>query len=133
MQPQRVIVAVKWGPLDGRRAVLSPGEVLRVGRGERAGLVVPHDRQMSALHLELSWDGSRCQFRDLDSATGTLRNGEAGLTSGDLANGDWLKAGETVLTVHFEGATPARDSEDDEDDEVARARRKAHAAAAEVA
>ena len=133
MQLQRVIVAVKWGPVDGRRAVLSPGDMMRVGRGERAGLVVPHDRQMSALHLEVSWDGTRCRFRDLDSATGTLRNGEAGLTSGDLANGDWLKAGETVLTVHLEGATPARDAEDDEEDEAARQRRIARAAAAEVA
>ncbi|MFS8066015.1 MAG: DUF4123 domain-containing protein [Byssovorax sp.] len=133
MRPQRVIVAVKWGPLDGRRAVLSPGDVLRVGRGERAGLVVPHDRQMSALHLEVSWDGTRCQFRDLGSATGTLRNGEAGLASGDLANGDWLKAGETVLTVHLEEATPARDAEDDEEDEAARQRRLARAAAAEAA
>src|SRR5258707_590612 len=133
MQPQRVIVAVKWGPLDGRRAVLSPGEVLRVGRGERAGLVVPHDRQMSALHVELTWDGARCRFRDLKSASGTLRNGESGFVEGDLANGDWLKAGETVLTVHIEAATPARDSGGDEEDEAARARRRARAELAEVA
>ena len=133
MQPQRVIVAVKWGPLDGRRAVLSPGDVLRVGRGERSDLVVPHDRQMSALHFEVSWDGRRCQFRDLKSATGTLRNGEAGLEEGELANGAWLKAGETVLTVHFEAATPARDAEDDEGDESARKRRQDRAEAAEAA
>lgn len=135
MEPQRVIVAVKWGPLDGRRAVLAPGDVLRVGRGERAGLVVPHDRLMSALHLELSWDGSRCHFRDLGSATGTLRNGESGLTEGDLANGSWLKAGETVLTVHLEGATPARDAEIhlDEESESARAQRIVRAESAERA
>jgi hypothetical protein len=132
MDPQRVIVAVKWGPLDGRRAVLAPGEVLRVGRGERAGLVVPHDRQMSALHLELSWDGARCHFRDLKSASGTVRNGEEGLTEGDLANGDWLKVGETVLTVHLEGATPARDPAD-EDDEALAAQRRARAVSAEAA
>jgi hypothetical protein len=131
MQPQRVIVAVKWGPLDGRRAVLAPGDVLRVGRGERAGLVVPHDRQMSALHLELSWDGARCRFRDLKSAAGTSRNGEEGLTEGDVTNGDWLKVGETVLTVHLEGATPARDAADD--DEAALARQRAQAELAEVA
>ena len=132
MEPQRVIVAVKWGPLDGRRAILAPGDVLRVGRGERAGLVVPHDRQMSALHLELSWDGARCRFRDLKSAAGTARNGEEGLTEGDIANGDWLKVGETVLTVHLEAATPARDAAD-ADDEAARARQRAQAEAAEVA
>ncbi len=134
MQPQRVIVAVKWGPLDGRRAVLSPGEVLRVGRGERAGLVVPHDRQMSALHVELSWDGARCRFRDLKSATGTLRNGEPGFPEGELSNGDWLKAGDTVLTVHIEAATPSRDVDDDDQEEpAARVQRLARKAAAEVA
>ena len=132
--PQRVIIAVKWGPLDGRRAVLSPGDVLRVGRGERAGLVLPHDRQMSALHVELSWDGLRCHFRDLKSATGTLRNGEAGFLEGDLVNGDWLKAGETVLTVHVEASTPSRDVDDDDQEEPqARARRRAREAFAEVA
>lgn len=134
MEPQRVIVAVMWGPLDGRRAVLSPGDVLRVGRGERAGLVVPHDRQMSALHVELSWDGARCRFRDLKSATGTLRNGEAGLPEGDLVNGDWLKAGDTVLTVHVEASTPSRDVDDDDQEEpAARARRLAREAHAGVA
>jgi hypothetical protein len=134
MEPQRVIVAVMWGPLDGRRAVLSPGDVLRVGRGERAGLVVPHDRQMSALHVELSWDGAQCRFRDLKSATGTLRNGEPGLVEGDLVNGDWLKAGETVLTVHVEASTPSRDVDDDDQEEpAARAQRLARRAAAEVA
>jgi uncharacterized protein DUF4123/FHA domain-containing protein len=134
MEPQRVIVAVKWGPLDGRRAVLSPGDVVRVGRGERAGLVVPHDRQMSALHVELSWDGARCRFRDLKSATGTLRNGEPGLAEGELANGDWLRAGETVLTVHIEASTPSRDVDDDPREEPgARAQRLARQATAEVA
>jgi hypothetical protein len=133
MQPQRVIVAVKWGPLDGRRAILSPGEVLRVGRGERAGLVVPHDHRMSALHLEITWDGARCRFRDLESATGTLRSGESGLTEGDLVNGAWLKAGETVLTVHLEAATPARDLDSDDEDEDARAWRAQRAALAESA
>ena len=132
--PRRVIVAVKWGPLDGRRAVLSPGDVVRVGRGERAGLVVPHDRQMSALHVELSWDGSRCHFRDLKSASGTLRNGEAGLPEGELVNGDWLKAGDTVLTVHVEAFTPSRDVDDDDQEEpAARAQRLARKAVAEVA
>ncbi len=119
-----MIVAVQWGPLHGRRAVLAPGETLRVGRGELAGLVIPHDARLAAVHLEISWDGARGWFRDLKSATGTLHNGEAGLAEGALRSGDWLKAGATVLTVHVEGHTPARPPEDDSDEAVrARTRR----------
>jgi hypothetical protein len=128
MEGRRMIVAVQWGPLDGRKGILAPGETLRVGRSERAGLVVPHDPRMSAVHLELSWDGARGSFRDLKSATGTLRNGEAGLAEGEVQNGDWLKAGETVLTVHVEGQTPARPPDDDSE-----AAREAERQRAEVA
>src|SRR5882672_8131362 len=98
MEARRVIVAVKWGPSAGRKAVVAPGEVLRVGRGALADLVIPGDTQLSAVHLEVAWDGQRCRFRDLQSARGTQRNGESGLGEGELEHGDWLKAGDTVLT-----------------------------------
>ena len=140
MDAQRVIVAVKWGPSAGRKAVVAPGDVLRVGRGALADLVIPSDLQMSPVHLELAWDGERCSFRDLHSARGTLRNGDPGATGGELAHGDWLKAGETVLTVHLEGATPpASATMDDDDDDVdeedqrEREERSEQAAAAEAA
>src|SRR4051812_36990210 len=140
MDAQRVIVAVKWGPSAGRKAVVAPGEVLRVGRGALSDLVIPNDLQMSPVHLELSWDGERCSFRDLQSARGTLRNGDPGATEGEIKHGDWLKAGETVLTVHLEGATQPTpvDMDDDVDDDdheaqLEREARKAQAAAAERA
>jgi pSer/pThr/pTyr-binding forkhead associated (FHA) protein len=141
MDAQRVIVAVKWGPSAGRKAVVAPGEVLRVGRGALADLVIPNDAQLSAVHLEVAWDGQRCSFRDLQSARGTLRNGESGLAEGELEHGDWLKAGDTVLTVHLEGATPPpRDEMDDDvDDEdhveaaLEREERRARAASASLA
>jgi pSer/pThr/pTyr-binding forkhead associated (FHA) protein len=113
---RRAIVAVKWGPLDGRKKVLAPGEVLRVGRGELADLVVPHDTKMSAVHFEVAWNGERCWVRDLKSAKGTRIDGEEGRAEGEIENGGWVQAGETVFTLHFEGATPARVSEEDDDD-----------------
>jgi hypothetical protein len=118
MDAPRVIVAIKWGLSAGRKAVVAPGQVLRVGRGTLADLVVPNDPQMSAVHLEVAWDGARCSFRDLQSARGTTRNGESGVVEGEIRHGDWLKAGETVLTVHVEGATPPplETDEDDVDD-----------------
>ena len=119
MDAQRVIVTVKWGPSAGRKAVVNAGGVLRVGRGALADLVIPNDLQMSPVHLELAWDGEQCSFRDLQSARGTLRNGDPGATGGEIKHGDWLKAGETVLTVHLEGATkPAPVELDDDDDDV---------------
>ncbi|XXX80124.1 DUF4123 domain-containing protein [Sorangium sp. So ce134] len=109
---RRAIVAVRWGRLDGRKAVIAPGQVLRVGRGELADLVVPHDAKMSAVHFEVAWSGDRCWVRDLKSAQGTRINGEEGRSEGEVENGGWIQAGETVFTVHFEGATPARASDE---------------------
>lgn len=131
MERQRAIVAVPWGPLRGRRAVIEPGAALRVGRAEWADLKVPHDRLMSGVHFEIAWDGASCRVRDLESVTGTLIDGEAGRTEGEIGNGGWIKAGETVFTVHVEGATPPPDDEtatlDDEGEapgHVAAARRR---------
>ncbi len=111
----RAIVRVQWGRHKGRTAVLRPGQAVRIGRGERASLVVPDDPQLSAVHFEVGWDGARLSWKDLRSATGTLPNGEAGLTSGELSSGDWLRAGNTMFTVHLEGHTPPR-IDDEEDD-----------------
>jgi hypothetical protein len=128
MDAQHVIVAVAFGPLSGRKAVLAPGDVVRFGRGELAGFVVPNDKAMSAIHFELAWDGARCRFRDLRSATGTLLNGEPGMTEAEVSHGDWLKAGKTVFTVNFEAATAPH--ADDEETAEARAARDARAEAA---
>ncbi len=135
-----MIVAVTWGPVAGRKRALAPGEVLRVGRGELSDLVIPGDDQLSPVHREVGWDGQRCHFRDLKSARGTLCNGASGTVEGELRHGDWLKAGETVLTVHLEGATPPRappapdDEEDEQEDDEARlAREAARAQAASAA
>jgi hypothetical protein len=108
VDPRRAIVTVLWGPHAGRKAALSPGDVLRVGRGEMAGLVVPNDGAMSALHFEVAWDGARLAFRDNGSAGGVVCNGREGVTEGELKSGDWLKAGQTVFTLHVEGSTPPR-------------------------
>ena len=109
MEGQRAIVAVKWGPLQGQKAILEPGTAKRFGRAEWADFVVPHDRQMSGVHFEVAWDGAAVRVRDLASVTGTLIDGEPGRREGIVESGSWLKAGETVFTVHIERATPPRD------------------------
>ncbi len=97
----RAIVEVPWGPHRGTRAVLTPGKVLRIGRhGDDIELV--KDPRVSRAHLEVEWDGKRCVVRDRGSATGTEING-AKIADAEARNGDWIRVGDTLISVHFEG------------------------------
>ena len=107
--PKRAILEVRSGSQAGRRAVLTPGQTLRVGRTEQASLVIPHDEHLSGVHFELGWDGSRCLLRDLDSHGGTLRGGEP-VREAEVSSGEWLRAGETDFSVYFEDHTPRREA-----------------------
>src|SRR6185503_17654576 len=104
---QRAIVEVRWAKVPASRAVIEPGGTLRIGRTERADLSVPEDRSMSAVHCEVRWDGETCRVKDLSRQEGTLLNGER-VQEGEIRNGDWIRAGNTVLVVYLEGATPPR-------------------------
>ena len=104
MRAMHVILEVQWGPLASQRAAIPPGGSLRVGRTERADFVVSHDRQMSGIHFELSWDGACCRVRDLGSDTGTWLDGQP-VHEGDARHTSWIRAGDTVFMVCFEGAT----------------------------
>ena len=108
---RRAIVEVRSGLLLGAKAILSPGEKLRIGRTERAHLIVPRDAQMSGLHCELSWDGAACTLRDEKSAKGTMLGGK--LIEGDtpVPHGSWIQAGETSFSVYFEAETQPLASE----------------------
>jgi len=108
---RRVIIQVRWGPLAYHKAILDPGQSLRVGRADRADLVLARDAQMSSLHFELSWDGERCHLHDLGSAKGTFLHGEQVDRAG-IKSGDWIRAGQTDFSVYFEAHT--RPNLDDE-------------------
>lgn len=133
MEDRRAIVAILWGKHRGRKAAIAPGETLRVGRGEVSDLVVPSDEGMAAVHVEITWDGQRCRFRDLGAGQGTVVNGQEGIREGDLQSGDWLKMGETVLTLHVEGASPPRPVVLDELERERRARAEKALATLEAA
>lgn len=110
---RRAMVEVRWvhPPPPVRRAVLSPGQVLRVGRTDFADLQVPNDRQMSGVHFEVSWDGARCLVRDRESAGGTWVNGEQ-VSEGEVKSGGWIRAGNTMFMVFFEATAERRLPED---------------------
>ncbi len=105
---RRAIVQVRGGPMSWHKAILKPGQVLRVGRAESMGLAVPHDAKMSEAHFELSWDGSQGTVKDLGSSMGTRLGGER-VKQGEVVNGSWLRAGHTDFVVYFERTTPPRE------------------------
>jgi len=101
MIARRAIVEVRAGPSAPRKAVIEPGQTLRVGRSNMVELPIPQDAKMSAEHLALFWDGARCRVRDLGSAHGTRLQGEA-VRDAEVQSGAWIQAGETSLMVYFE-------------------------------
>lgn len=101
--PRRAILRIHWGPMAFKKTILEPGQVLQVGRSEKMGLCLPHDSRMSDAHFELTWDGEVCRLRDLKS-TGTLLGGHP-IEEGLAAHGDWIRAGSTDFTMHFEEFT----------------------------
>ena len=123
----RLIVEVRWGRLAGTKVAVEPGKTLRVGRTERAGLVLAHDGKMSAEHFALGWDGARATVRDLGSLEGTMLGGRAVTGEEAVRHGEWIQAGETSFMVYFEGKTPP--GELDLEDEEAREERSRQRAA----
>lgn len=113
---RRCIVEVRWGKLAGTKVAIEPGHTLRVGRTDRADLVIPHDGKLSSVHFELSWDGERCTLRDAESLTGTSLGGDP-VTEASVPHGAWIQAGDTDFMVYFEGHTPPRDVPDEDDDD----------------
>jgi len=103
----RVILEVCWGQQAYQKAVIAPGGSLCVGRTERSDLAILHDEQMHARHFSIHWDGAICRLESLAGAGKTWLNGEP-TEGGVLQNGAWIRAGNTVLSARFEGATPPR-------------------------
>lgn len=115
MEP-RLIMELRWGPMNGRKVSIPAGSSLRVGRTDMADLELAYDKHLSKVHFSLDWDGSRCLLRDLDSQEGTLVDGEA-LKEGEVSHGGWIRAGETDFSVHIEDKIPPREDDNDPDDD----------------
>ncbi|MEP7125544.1 MAG: DUF4123 domain-containing protein [Byssovorax sp.] len=97
------------GPDASRKAALRPGQVVRVGRTERADLVLGGDPRLSGVHFAVDWSGAEPRIKNLDPAGGTELNSVA-ITEAGLKHGDWIHAGGTDFMVH-EAAVAARPGE----------------------
>jgi hypothetical protein len=104
-RPQaRAILQVAFGPHAGRKVILAPGEVVRVGRSDDADVVLAHDRALAHVHFEIDWDGERCRARHRDGRA-TLVGGRP-IDQADVPHGGWIRAGDTVFLLHAEHRTP---------------------------
>lgn len=97
-----IILEIRNGPLAGKTIGLKSGESLTVGRAAgRAQFAVPQDTFMSGVHFAVECGTQGCRVTDRKSANGTFLNGRK-LREQErtlLANGDEIKAGQTVFYV----------------------------------
>jgi hypothetical protein len=98
-------VEIQTGSQSGKRIDLAPGQTVQVGRAKPAGVVIADDPLMSNVHFALSWDGTTCRLRDLNSRFGTTLNGRK-VAEANLANGDVIVAGQIRFRVRIEEPAP---------------------------
>jgi pSer/pThr/pTyr-binding forkhead associated (FHA) protein len=105
--PRHAILQIRFGPQHGTKVVLAPRTLVRVGRTERADVVLAHDPTVSGIHAEVAWDGRQAYFKDLDTPAGTLLDGVR-TPGGRVPHGSWLQIGQTALCLYHEDHTPRR-------------------------
>ncbi len=81
-------------------------ESVLIGRQPPAGFVI-HDAGVSRAHARVEWLGQRYVIRDLGSRNGTLVNGAGVHGEAELADGDKIVLGATVLKFTFVDETEA--------------------------
>jgi hypothetical protein len=99
---------VQWKPfveIDGKRRELGGARTI-IGRGSDADITV-QDTGTSRQHVEILWDGSRAQVRDLGSTNGSKLNGNP-LTKAPLQPDSVIQIGRTriVFRVLPQSSTP---------------------------
>ena len=98
-----ISLEIKTGPLAGERIPIpaGAGQFFLIGRvAERAQFAVPHDNLMSGVHFAVECGPAGCRVIDKKSTNGTFLNG-ARIQEAVLANGDEIKAGQTIFVVHI--------------------------------
>jgi hypothetical protein len=94
-----VILEIRAGAWAGKVIPLKTGESVTVGRATgKAKFALAEDTFMSGLHFGVECGPQGCRVQDRKSSNGTFLNG-AKIQEAMLANGDEIKAGQTVFIV----------------------------------
>jgi serine/threonine-protein kinase len=98
----RVLIAVIAGPHQGEVFTFAGHDTFLVGRSKRAHFRLPEkDEYFSRIHFLVEVNPPQCRLMDMNSTNGTYVNGQKVLMA-DLAHGDRIQAGQTVLQVSLE-------------------------------
>lgn len=108
---------VQSGPRAGETHVLEEQRVLTFGRGEDSDFSIPDDAEFSEKHFSLEIDSRGCRLRDLDSATGTLLNGQL-VVDGVVHDRDRVGAGLSTFVFEFLKDSTHDDTVAEPDDEL---------------
>ncbi len=102
----RVLIAVIAGPHQGQVFSFTGHDTFLVGRSKHAHFRLPEkDEFFSRIHFLIEVNPPRCRLMDMRSTNGTYVNGRRVL-SADLADGDLIQGGQTVLRVSLEKTDP---------------------------
>src|SRR6516164_204093 len=94
-----ITLTVVAGPHEGQVFTFAGHDTFLVGRSKRAHFRLPaKDRFFSRIHFLVEVNPPSCRLMDMGSRNGTYVNGER-VEMIDLADGDQIKAGRTVLRV----------------------------------
>lgn len=115
---RRGIVELCWGPRQGTKAAVSPGQRLTIGRDAAADLVLD-DPTVAPLHAAIAWDGEAAQLEHLGGPALTLLSGQAVASAAAPGHGEWIRLGGVDLLFHVEAHTPAPWSRTPADEEAA--------------
>jgi eukaryotic-like serine/threonine-protein kinase len=96
-QDMPVTLTVKEGPHQGRAFEFEEHDTFIVGRSAKAQFRLPlKDASLSRVHFMIEVNPPQCRLTDLGSTNGTKVNGRK-ISAADLADGDLIEAGQTVL------------------------------------